>query len=381
MKTIKLFNTTFLFVILLLASCSRQADLLQADKHIFPAPTFMELNAENPSAPIQSKMRGATILVFPNEDEVEEYSYISKESEIGGASDFELVTNQLSYKDKIPSLIKKDLSGGKKIETMAFIIFATGSVRDDLYVKMHENDKKMDLLDKKLEPILKKYVCYNPVAGRRRSYTCSYKEVESTTGPVIAKSCRSLKKLTFTDFNSEQKTTFKEDLKVCNKIKADKEQIKKQNNLYSEIRDKAKGLVVDILDTLGKITNLSHFSPVIGLSDGDDESKRSILKLSEKRDSIDQLKLFVDFGLSGANSGTQEYSLQNGKIANLVFFKNENNVYKLEFSIVTENFTIDADMAMSDHRDFDVRFAGSTEVHYNDGTLRKGLIKFELNHL
>ena len=88
----------------------------------------------------------------------------------------------------------------------------------------------------------------------------------------------------------------------------------------------------------------------------------------------------LDLGTNySEGAGFKEYSLANGKIQDLRYYKKSNLETVLEFKILTVDFRIEAELFESIQDYHGVRYVGDLVIRYFDGKTREGVGKIEIS--
>jgi hypothetical protein len=100
--------------------------------------------------------------------------------------------------------------------------------------------------------------------------------------------------------------------------------------------------------------------------------------MTDDRTGFTQFQLAVDFNIG---RGYQLFSLENGLIRDFVYVELAPGVWQLTFKLYNERFWLDAELSMDVNDIYDLRFSGDTDVYFPDGTVRKGVMKIEMDFI
>jgi len=394
---------------LTLIGCGREADLLKAQKSVFPKSNFSTMSAAS-NKNFESDMRDMTLLIYPNSEDLEGFTFSPRE-ETGPS--WNMVEAKLSseYRSHITRKFENSDSAGDKVSQLIVWIQTAGGVRDNTFreslsLKREQkaNQDSIEAADNELKPkiadVLSSITCfYQKRARTGQKWDCRTVADADYKREKKPSDCGDLDYFTFVFPDADSETTFETQKASCNSIKAELDarttDLVVRNQVIrplivekDTIRDAGKTVVLELLESVEKhnrgtfvATNSTLDKALDCPGNATGVKCVSFLKLGNKNTEVLDMAIYSDFGIySDQKLPTTEYSLKNGRIKNLKLFTNSWGVRKLQFDMLTDLFTISADLSMTVQDDMGLRFVGETRVYLKDSTIvRRGVMKLEFN--
>lgn len=333
-------------------------------------------------AEYDEEMRSATILVYPNPNEVTNFEYAPAQTK-DATSWWERLMNLLPYTHRHPRGFDRNLNNSKKIEWMVVTVLSMSEIRDTYYQRLVPKEveqKRHKLAQEEYHTTLNdnpKFKCYRLLTDSKQ---CKILPGDDTRDkPVKKLNCKKFLRYTYHDLDAETKTLHDNMRTLCEVSQKKIDNIAAEVEGITEIRKRAKEYVVELLSKAKEVTGINYLFACNTHDDPQNDS-RSLLKLSKDRKAVENLKLFIDFSLQDPTlAGFQEYSMENGKISDLQFYQNQDGVQILKFEIDNSEFIVKAETALHMSSSMGMRFVGVIWAHYPDGVKRRGVIKLEFN--
>lgn len=401
----KIIYLSFLFAI----GCAPKAELMKADVTVFPKKVINSMSSDVLKLEFETEMRDVTIIAYPTLEEVKGFTFTPRDEV---QPSWDNVTSKLPeiYQGKLQTTFDDKMSEKKKLETIVTLVQTAGEVRDGQYqnkipleAKSEENWSKIDELKSEVEPkidaILDSYPCFYVKRARRgQMWTCELTNINGTRSrPKTARKCIDLDFFGYSNMTVDDIQAFETQKSSCTdlkenldesteSLKAENDEIDTKLRNIKQVRFDGQSVVIELLESVEKHsegTLLSSSSSKSKKLDcpGDEVGTKclSSIKLSEDKKSIEELKLFTSFGVYAKDAlPVEEYSLENGRINNLKFYRTSYGGQILSFTLNTDLFVIKAELSMSYRGDFGLRFVGETKM-YHDGKVKRGVMKLEID--
>lgn len=351
-----------------LLSCGPSADGDQApnERFQFGYQQFFFADRE-----IDPELRSMTLLTMPIEQDVKGFIYQPDRS------DWDFVFSSIHYGHRVPYGVRSSRSDFHKTADMIYIVMAAGDVRNDSFERIHHLNTDRNRILARLMPLFAAHPCY---LGQRPNHRSCFAEQSDGTveEPRFAESCGVLERWSWMGLSPEQEEALQDSLIECQEVDGGRlEEIDQQLAYEGDLRDKAKGVVLDLLSAAE--AHAGSYFVATGATKGEIDSingHQSFIQMNAERDGFTQFQLAIDFNIG---RGYQLFSLENGLVQNLKLTEQLPGVWALTFKLVNEIFTMEAELSLDVQDIYDLRFSGDTYAYFNDGTVRKGLMKLELD--
>ncbi|MBI2520488.1 MAG: hypothetical protein HYV97_08720 [Bdellovibrio sp.] len=404
-------KTIILVSLVLLGACGKEAALIKAPSQTFQKKTFTGFSVDLQNKKFEEEARDITVLTYPTSADVANFEFSPSPERVASWEDMQAQLSE-RYRNRMNSTLTMSMDADTKVAEIVAWINTGGEVRDNkfrmripLQGEKDQNLKRIAEEDAKYRPAideaLSAFSCFYKVRPPRgQKYDCrtvadaDYKKQKNPS------ECSDMDAFAFVYPSAEVEAQYQGYKETCvqnqNALNSSTRPIMDRNDQIdldvqsaTNTRDAAKSVVLDILESLEKVTGQIFVSAASSLDkkldcpgDGVGEKCVSKLKFGEKNQSITDLVIYADFGVYSAEKlQTQEYSLANGRIRNLKFYTDKDNVKLLEFEMVTDLLRIKAKLSMTVHDDMQLRFVGETEVFYKGGKKRRGVMKLEFNEV
>jgi len=410
----------------LLCSCAKDASKLSAGKSFIQRTEILGINAvEGRAMEVVDgdQVRSITMLVYPSKEDLEGFAFQSAENKKESWDDF---LDSISYRD----MIKRNYVG-LSAEEMAvqsiFTVISVGESRDQAFLKksllekeiasLYDEKSKLELppveislaleeVEIEMEPFR---VCYYKKSEKPETDEENYKCMLEKSGDYKKKktarsSCEQTFRFDFIDLGEEEAFAFENMKEKCSlatanyqtfldtsegevlEIDTKIEELEPKVAPLINLRESGKSVVLDILQKAEKHVSTSRKLkvPFVGTGSTKEQEDGEISRvrfgsLGEEY-IIEELKLHLSFGtFYQGGSETQEFSLANGKIIDLKYYKKNNKVIKLEFTILADGFKLFANLSETIQDGFGIRYVGELIGEYENGETRKGVLKIELD--
>ncbi|OFZ17207.1 MAG: hypothetical protein A2X86_01790 [Bdellovibrionales bacterium GWA2_49_15] len=397
--------------LVLLGACGKQAAIIKAPSLTFQKRTFSGFSVDVQNKKFEEEARDITVLTYPTAADVENFEFSPTAERVASWEDMQA---QLSdrYRSQMSSQLPLSMPADNKVAEIVAWINTGGEVRDNkfrvripLLGEKELNLKRIAVEDIKYRPAieqaLSEFSCfYKARPARGQKWDCrtladaDYKRLKKPSD------CLEMDGFAFVYPSAEVETQYQAVKQTCNQnqdalnvstrpLMDRNDQIDLDVQVASNTRDAAKSVVLDILESLEKVTGQIFVSAASSQDKkldcpGDNAGEKCVskLKFGEKNQTIEELVVYADFGVYSAEKmQTQEYSLANGRIRDLKFYTDKDSVKMLEFVMVTDLLSIKAKLSMTVQDDLQLRFVGETDVTYKNGSKRRGVMKFEFNEV
>lgn len=364
-------------------SCGPHADRIKVSSQ---HPALRSLSFLSPvEYKFDSEMYNSSVVIYPNPDELKNMAFDPiAPGESLEASQWTEVVSKLSYKDRLPRGFRAEEDNKEKVITATRIILSMGEARDDFYkeagiisLSLEKKRKEFNLVQKNL---VSQYPCYYPGENESGRF-CQKGPRDQDPTPVfeLASDCATLKEWKF-NFEGADLEKFREEVESC--LTLSKETVKMRREITKnkiapllELRKKAKGIVVEMLTQMQSYNSQRYLITLATTEDPTTDQLKSHLVFGDNNQTITSFDLLMESG-----EGSQNYSMENGGIQNLKWFKDEDGVWVLSFKLVDKIFQIEAKLAASVVDIFGLGFVG--DIIYTQGNItRKGVMKLEFNRL
>lgn len=387
----------------LLFSCGRKADKITVESQLAPVAGRFNLDTDKEVDPVVREM---VMFSFPLENELGNFSYTDGDH-LFNRDLWTKVFNTLPFGNRYIEGISRSLPTNLKSQKTVASIFAIGLSRDNAWREYTRfNTLKDNLLAKLNAEFFSKYPCYQIKKGNNRR-KCLVKEKRRVTkdSASFAKSCADFKER-LEDFlnlkedenlpgderaqyilSDSEKVNYEAAITSCEDM--DKNQMEEYTNLANEqrvIRNDGKTLVRDLLSKAELDSGFKYLATGATKHDPDTAyGNESVLDIDLKTMTIRNIELAIDFQVGG-DEPYPRYSPELGNmstpiISTLYNASTGETYYILNFKIYTSKFTMETDggLSIGTNSSFGVRMSGKTLWRYNNGIVRKGIMKIELD--
>lgn len=351
---------------------------------------------------IDNNIRSTTLLIYPNANDLTEFEFNSPTLQA-----WEGVKEILPYGDSVIPFIPKSMSSFDKASEIIFTIISAGQARDDAYVAMKKAEQQLNFHLKERDELLKETEvkldffsdlwevseCYyqkRPKKGEK--FICKLEKDDDFKRRKRIRDCDDIVEIEFLNLSASElslteniqlgcETALQEEDNIKNgpikQLIEEQQAIITKNSQY---RDDGKQVVIDLLEgTLEKINSNVFLTTGAENEKPNDTGPYSIIKFSPDKNTIQQLSLRLDLGRNySEGAGFKEYSLANGRITDLLYYRKSDLEKALEFKINTNDFVIEAELYESIQPYHGLRYVGDLLVRYPDGTTREGVGKIEV---
>lgn len=348
--------------------CGPQADSRKVDSSRFG---FSNLNFIFPDKEIDPEIRSLTLLNFPLEKDVVGFSYTPLEP------DWTTVFSAIDYGDKVPYGISNNISSFQKTALMIYFVLVSGDVRNFSYETIHQLKIQRSKLNAELKEIFDQFPCF---AGQRPNHRRCYLAQNdlSEDEPSYAATCSALERRQWIDPTPEEEQHFQDSIALCHERDGGKlAEIETKINFEDDIREKAKGIVLDLLAQAER--HAKSLFVATGATKGEIDSvngNQSFIQMNEDRTGFTQFQLAIDFNIG---KGYEVFNLENGKIRDLTYTEIAPGILELRFKLYNDIYWFEAELSTDINDVYDLRFSGDIYSHFNDGTIRKGVMKIEMD--
>jgi hypothetical protein len=411
-------------VLALVTSCAKDAPFVPAGNGFVERENVVGLSADNIGKAKEvvdgEEVRSITMLIYPNSNDLKGFTFSPAEDKKDSWDQFLASINYakmiktnyagMSANDMAVQTIFTVVSAGESRDNAFYDRYVTRKNRlaleaqkEELSTPPEELQNSLDQLKKDLKPFS---VCFykksEAPSSDEESYLCKTKKDGDYKKKKKARNkCERTFRYNFIDLDEEEAIAFAEMKDLCLQTQAELEnflsgseskiqQVETQISASESeerrlfiLREAGKSVVLDLLQTAEtyRFNQTRQNIPFVGTGSTKEQIDGDVSRLTYNEEGlIDELKLFLDFGtyFSGG-SGAKEYSLANGKIKNVRYYKKNSQVIKLEFIIDAGDFTLFADLSETIQDGFGIRYVGEMTASYRDGTSRKGVLKIELD--
>jgi len=404
-----MFNKIIYLCFLVVIGCAPKAELKKADFKVFPKKVINAMSSDVRKLEFETEMRDVTIVAYPTLEEVKGFTFTPRD-EVKPSWDNVVSKLTDNYQSRLQTTFDNQMSNDKKLGTIVTLVQTAGEVRDGQYqnkvpleVKSEKNWKKIDELKAEIEPmideVLDSYPCYYVKRARRgQMWTC---EITNTNGtrsrPKTARKCADLDYFGYANMTDEDGQTFETQKTLCTELKENLDQstesLKTKNEEIDatlreikQVRFDGQSVVIELLESIEKYSEGTFLSSSSSKSKkldcpGDEVGTKclSSIKFSEDKKTIEELKLFTSFGVYAKDKlPLEEYSLENGRIQDLEFYRTTYGGQILSLTLKTDLFDIKAELSMTYRDDFGLRFVGETKMYHGD-KVRRGVMKLEVD--
>lgn len=352
---------------------------------------------------IDNNIRSTTLLIYPKAEDLERFEFVAPTAQAWSG-----VKEILSYGESVQTVIPLSMPAFEKSAQVIFTIISAGQARDDAFIAIKKAEEKLEKLlkerdellagtEKKLEAIedfVKDSECYyKDRPGKDENFICRLEKDDDFRRRKRIRDCDDVIEIEFPDFSEAENELLNSLKSDCNLLLEEEEKVKngpirdeidRQQeiiSLNSQYRDDGKQVVIDLLEG-----GVEKINPNVFLTTGAENEKPndvgpySIIKFSDDKKDIETFSLRLDLGTNYSDgAGFQEYSLENGKITDLRYYKRSNLETVLEFKIITKDFTIEAELFESIQEYHGLRYVGDLVIKYPNGTTREGVGKIEVS--
>lgn len=361
---------SFLISLLLVvvSGCGPKAEVAPTENSRFPV-GYRQFSFTDKQ--IDPEVRSITLLTMPVEKDVEGFSYEPD------PRDWNIVFSSIPYGNRVPFGIPLNMDSFNKTAQVVYTVMVSGDVRNFSYERIKAQQKEKARILDRLNQLLVLHPCYTGLRPNHRSCFAHQSDMTVDT-PRIADSCDVLSRWRWMNLTPEEEESLSLNLQTCRDVDGGRvAQIDQQIALDEDIRDKAKGIVLDLLNKAERHAGTNFVATGATKSEEDTiNGYKSLIQMSDDRRSFTQFQLAVDFNIG---RGYQLFSLENGLIRDFVYEELAPGIWQLTFKLFTERFWLDAELSMDVNDIYDLRFSGDTNVYFPDGVIRKGLMKMELD--
>ncbi len=370
-------------IFLLLAACAREAEIIKVQSETVPLPGISRLIPGD--AVVTPEMRTSSIILYPNTFDPDMAGPNDRIDELAGLSyapdeaAWESVMSQLSFGNKVPKGFSTDDRSDKKGIAVTYTILAISQARDQFYKEAKNLEKDLDKgqaeIDKLNAEVVARYACYSQTISDEGVTTCKKALASETDSPVFAEKCKDLADWKF-DFSDEEEAIFDSQVGDCtsktSKFRTYYRAAKKEKIApLMSLRKTAKGIVTEMLKQFEVAKGERYIFTASTTEDNEDEEIKSSIQFAPGNRDILNFNLYMDAG-----SGFKMYDLTNGGIKNLKFYDRAFGVRALEFTVIGDDFSMEASLAEDVQEPFGLRFVG--DIKYVQGAInRKGVMKLE----
>ncbi len=379
-----------LIACLIILGCGREADRIKAPT------SFVERSQTDKLEPNEvranSKMRAMTLLSYPLQSDVTDWSFNYGEETKNSWNTF---LESLTFRDRLITSFPLEMDAVAKVREAVVLVQSAGESRDQAYKKLVPLLKQMAKIDQQKENLklektptdLDTINCYYAKrAAPNKSTECKSKAEGEYTKVLKTSKCSDFVKYKFIDI--EANVQIQQRMGQCLELQAELDQLTAENKKLDSqkgdlelVRSAGESIVLDLLQSIEKVNPglvLVATGATIEKNKTDTSSPVSKITISENQ--ITELSLRIDFGTNlSTGSGKVEYSLENGKIANMTFQKESDGVWTLRFDIMTSDFVVRTNLSYSVHPTLGMRFVGEANYIYSNGVTRKGVMKLEFD--
>ncbi|MBT6326930.1 MAG: hypothetical protein HOJ35_13260 [Bdellovibrionales bacterium] len=404
-----MFNKIIYLSFLVAIGCAPKAELMKADFKVFPKKVINAMSSDVQKLEFETEMRDVTMIAYPTLEEVKGFTFTPRD-EVKPSWDNVVSKLTETYQRKLQTTFDDKMSDEKKLGTIVTLVQTAGEVRDGQYqskvpleIKSEANWSKIDELKSEVEPkidaILDSYPCFYVKRARRgQMWTCELTNINGTRSrPKTARKCTDLDLFGYSNMTADDIQSFEIQKSACTDLKENLDQtlesLKSENDeIDTKLRDikqvrfDGQSVVIELLESIEKYSEGTYLSSSSSKSKkldcpGDEVGTKclSSIKFSEDKKTIEELKLFTSFGVYAKDSlPLEEYSLGNGRVNNLKFYRTSYGGQILSFTLNTDLFVIKAKLSMSYRGDFGLRFVGETKM-YHGGKVKRGIMKLEID--
>ncbi|MBK27088.1 MAG: hypothetical protein CME70_23995 [Halobacteriovorax sp.] len=329
-----------------------------------------------------STVADATIITFPQGKDLEGYEYAYNEVA------FKTVMSRLQYGDQLPLEYNKDASSADKIAQVSTAILSLGKLKDMSYEKLKQAQFGVKATQAKVAPmidqVLKNFPCYKLNDDKR---ACKLEADETTSDkPKYPKKCSELKrnKKKFKDhLTEEQDKAYSQGIAQCSALQAKVTEIQDLEEKVKTIRQMGRDIGVALVEDYSAHAKFRGLV-VVNSKEKEEGDFTSKIVFNESKTKVETLSLGINFG-----NGYREFSIENGGISNVSYGQTKYGTTFLKLRI-NGDYRIDAELTVSSRTIVlhssgatytEVRLKGSTENHFPDGTVRKGVMSLQIDTL
>jgi hypothetical protein len=351
-----------------LASCGPKAkgDPVESQRFLFGYRQFFFTDKE-----IDPEVRSITLLTLPIEKDVVGFSYTPNRE------DWDFTFSSINHGHRVPFGVQARSSNFNKVSDLIYIVLASGDVRNASFERIVHSKRDQTRIIGRLNSIFNAHPCFMGLRPNHRS--CFPRQSEGTVDTArFAESCEVLERWTWMEMSDEDEELLADNLVQCREVDGGRLQAIDELIAHEgDIRNQAKGIVLDLLSELEAHTG--EVFVATGATKGEVDSingHQSLIQMNADRTAFTQFQLAVDFNIG---RGYQLFSLENGLIRDLELKELIPGVWRLTFFLDNDAYTLEAELSMDVQDVYDLRFSGDTVLTYKDGTVRKGLMKLELD--
>jgi len=373
-----MFNRIGLILIIAsLISCSRSADIISAPKSTVDRVNFQALNVNG--SDYESDIRSVTLLAYPNASDLANFSFgvedrykdLFKARYVDYKSEQKEERFLLSQRASSMQLgIPMDMAGAVKYSTIVNQIISVGFLRDAAFKEQLITEEVQDEMYSDIETMFEE-LSFFAVLDEEGTYKL---EADLTTDSESEEfyDCEeyteSVEVLITTAGTQSIKETIDSECKSYDKATAQVELL--MNDIYGL----GEGYVLEMLGEVQKASGRNFLTTTMAIDRDSDEYSQ--ISISEDGSSVEGITLYTDIN---DGTGYNEYSTENGKISNVKFYTSKSGAKLLEFEMKTSLYTVKTKLGMTVMDYYDLRFVGDATFFYNDGQVRDGVMKIEVN--
>ena len=242
------------------ASCGKEAPKKESMRFYFPkSPLTSEKKVDTSS--FDSNIRSLTLLIFPLEQDVENFQHHPHDNAIDS---WNMFLNSLSYGNKISSSYTADMAPDMKVLQIVTTTFALSESRNEAFRKMKPLQDKMtqlsaDIKEKNqgLKDRLSSFMCfYNKDKHEELPYQCHLdRKEEGTWKKKKLRSCRKINEFQFIFASSEQerKAELENIINDCFLLNEQRAQLKVMSDQvkeYETLQESGESVVLDLFQSL-----------------------------------------------------------------------------------------------------------------------------------
>lgn len=411
----KIINT--LVISSLVASCGVKTEDKNLTSNLIKTPLVQKATIK--ASDLDPLVRSITLIAYPNEAEMEGFEFVvddevfsrvfeaqKTEYKKGDSSLVEFTSDIVSYGDKMPRGIAKNLSNAKKVSDLVKQLVNIGDVRDKAYLAFVKNEVAVsevrDVVVAADETVSNDLTFYKiKDAGDYKNKLILSKLDGYNVSKVTTKTCDQLLTKRIDDvamdlLSEEEKSLLASIVENCNSITTQVSVLnaveKAQKNLIYDAGSKTivsesiyyngKTYVTNMLDALRDHSGKTYLSTGVykeSILDGTypDPEDFSTVVLNSNGDGFETFKLRLDF----LGRGVKTYSVENGAIQDLYFTETSLGEKVLHFKLVTKDVTVSAKLGMTFIPYMGLRFIGDADFKFANGIKNRGVMKIEVDSL
>jgi hypothetical protein len=264
----------FPFMLLLLAACGPNAKVDDLESSRFPV-GYRQFSFTDKT--IDPEVRSITLLTMPIERDVIGFSYDPD------PRDWSIVFSSIPYGHRVPYGIPQNMNAFNKTAQVVYTVMVAGDVRNFSYERIKTKESEKATITNRLTQLLVLHPCYTGLRPNHRSCFAHQSELTVET-PRVAESCDVLSRWNWMNLTEEEEAALEENLESCRTIDGGRlAELDQQIAHEEDIRDKAKGIVLDLLDRAEKHAQTNFVATGATKSETDDINGHQILDSDDGR--------------------------------------------------------------------------------------------------